>query len=45
MSNLGYLYQFGQGVTQDFAQARQWYEKAAAAGFTPAKAKLATLPK
>jgi len=28
--SLGYLYQFGLGVTADFATARDWYEKAAA---------------
>jgi len=32
MINLGMLYENGQGVTQDFEQARDWYEKATAAG-------------
>ena len=27
---LGILYYYGQGVTQDYAQARAWFEKAAA---------------
>lgn len=30
--NLGRLYHDGQGVPQDYVQARQWYEKAAAQG-------------
>ena len=32
MQNLGWYYQNGFGVAQDYTQARQWYEKAAAAG-------------
>ena len=32
MTNLGVLYANGQGVPQDYAKAREWYEKAAAAG-------------
>ena len=32
MSNLGVLYHNGQGVAQDYAKAREWYEKAAAKG-------------
>src|SRR5215831_1700228 len=32
MANLGKLYQNGQGVAQDYAKAREWYEKAAAKG-------------
>ena len=32
MNNLGHLYQAGRGVPQDYAQARQWHRKAAAAG-------------
>jgi TPR repeat protein len=32
MSSLGWLYQNGQGVAQDYAKAREWYEKAAAKG-------------
>ena len=30
MNNLGWLYQAGHGVPQDYAKAREWYEKAAA---------------
>ena len=30
--NRGWSYDYGQGVAQDYGQARQWYEKAAAAG-------------
>lgn len=32
MNNLANLYFDGYGVTRDYQQARQWYEKAAAAG-------------
>ena len=32
MSNLGLLYDNGQGVAQDYAKAREWYEKAADKG-------------
>jgi TPR repeat protein len=32
MNNLGFLYDHGLGVTKDYTQARQWYEKSAAAG-------------
>ena len=32
MSNLGTLYQFGHGVAQDYAKAREWYERGADAG-------------
>ena len=32
MRNLGLLYERGQGVAQDYAKAREWYEKAAAKG-------------
>ena len=32
MRNLGLLYESGQGVAQDYAKAREWYEKAAAKG-------------
>ena len=34
MINLGALYADGQGVTQDYAKAREWYEKAADQGQT-----------
>jgi TPR repeat protein len=36
MSNIGVLYDNGQGVAQDYAQAMQWYQKAAAEGNTNA---------
>jgi TPR repeat protein len=32
MTNIGVLYHNGKGVQQDYQQARQWYEKAVAAG-------------
>ena len=32
MNSLGNLYFNGNGVTKDYAEARKWYEKAAAAG-------------
>jgi tetratricopeptide (TPR) repeat protein len=32
MVNLGSLYHYGRGVTQDYAKAREWYEKAADKG-------------
>ena len=33
---LGLAYSLGHGVPQDYAKARQWYEKAAAQGYTDA---------
>jgi TPR repeat protein len=36
--NLGRLYHNGQGVPQDYAKAREWYEKAAAKGDASATA-------
>jgi TPR repeat protein len=36
MNNLANLYFNGNGVPKDYTQARQWYEKAAAAGNVPA---------
>jgi uncharacterized protein len=36
MNILGESYFFGQGGAQDFAKAREWFEKAAAQGFAPA---------
>jgi TPR repeat protein len=36
MANLGKLYQYGQGVAQDYVKARDWYEKAAANGYANA---------
>jgi TPR repeat protein len=32
MANLGRLYEHGHGVAQDYAKAREWYEKAAEKG-------------
>jgi TPR repeat protein len=32
MANLGLLYQHGHGVAQDYAKAREWFEKAAEKG-------------
>ena len=43
MNNLGNLYFYGNGVPQDYAEARKWYEKAAAAGNEVAKANLKKL--
>ena len=40
---LGLLYANGQGVPQDFVQARQWFEKAAAQGIARAQYSLGTL--
>ena len=31
-ANLGFMYQYGQGVLQDFKQAIAWYRKAADEG-------------
>jgi TPR repeat protein len=43
MVNLGMMYQNGLGVAKDPAQARKWYETAAAAGDESAKASLKKL--
>jgi hypothetical protein len=43
MRNLGVAYQHGRGVAQDFAKAREWYEKAAAKGEPGAMNNLAWL--
>src|SRR5262249_9752057 len=43
MSNLGWLYANGQGVAQDYAKARRWYEKAADKGETTAMLNLGLL--
>jgi TPR repeat protein len=37
MFNLGLLYENGQGVVQDYAKAREWYQKAADKGHVFAK--------
>jgi uncharacterized protein len=44
MFNLGVLYHSGQGVAQDYAKAREWYEKAAARGHARARANLEQMP-
>ena len=36
MFNIGTLYDNGKGVQQDYAEAKRWYEKAAAAGLSNA---------
>jgi len=43
MYDLGRLYENGWGVSRDYGQARQWYEKAAAAGNEYAKKRLQEL--
>ena len=40
---IGQLYAHGQGVPQDYVQAREWYEKAAAQGHALAQNNLAEL--
>ena len=45
MSTLGVIYENGLGMKQDYAQARQWYEKAAAAGNKDASDRLKNLHK
>jgi len=42
-SNLGLMYAKGDGVPQDYAKARQWYEQAAAQGNAAAQNNLGTL--
>jgi TPR repeat protein len=44
MNNLGVLCHEGQGVTQDYGKAREWYQKAADAGNAMAKQNLRRLP-
>jgi TPR repeat protein len=43
MNDLGSLYHNGQGVPQDYAKAREWYEKAAAKDFALAMYNLGVL--
>ena len=43
MFNLGLLYANGQGVTQDYVRACEWYEKAAEKGFPSAMGNLGVL--
>jgi TPR repeat protein len=38
MFNLGVVYDYGFGVAQDHAKAREWYGKAAARGHARARA-------
>ena len=40
MKNLGWLYDHGQGLAQDYGTAREWTEKAAAKGDEDAKRRL-----
>ena len=40
MTNIGALYENGQGVAQDYVKAREWYEKAAEKGDVSANAYL-----
>lgn len=40
---LGYMYEFGQGVPQDYFQAADWYGKASAKGVGYARARLNNL--
>jgi hypothetical protein len=44
MTSLGWLYEHGQGVAQDYAKAREWYEKASDKGDATAMAYLEKLP-
>jgi TPR repeat protein len=44
MVSLGLLYENGKGVPQDYAKAREWYEKAAAKDNADAKTRLQQLP-
>jgi uncharacterized protein len=37
---LGYMVQFGQGISQNYGEAFFWYSKAANQGFTPAQKNL-----
>ncbi|GHV54473.1 hypothetical protein FACS1894216_14570 [Synergistales bacterium] len=43
MSDLGFMYESGEGVRKDFNAAVQWYEKAAVSGSDPAKLQLARI--
>lgn len=42
-NNLGYLFEHGLGITQDYIQALQWYSRAAEGGLADAQYNLATL--
>jgi Sel1 repeat len=41
--NLGFAYEFGDGVPRDYAQAVSWYRKAAEQGYAPAQSALGDL--
>jgi len=41
--NLGLMYELGRGVARDAAEAKRWYERAAAKGDEDAKARLRAL--
>lgn len=43
MRNIGNLYYFGQGVEQDYAQAKEWWEKAAELGDAAAMSNVGVL--
>jgi tetratricopeptide (TPR) repeat protein len=43
MSNIGWLHETGRGVKRDYTKAREWYEKAAAAGNAVAMSNLGVL--
>jgi uncharacterized protein len=43
MNNLGELYEKGEGVTQDYTKARQWYQRSADKGNADAKQALSRL--
>jgi len=38
--NLGVMYEYGQGVPQDYAEAVKWFRKAAEQGYAPSQFKL-----
>jgi len=44
MSYVGDLYRDGHGAPRDYQKAREWYEKAAAAGYADAQQRLKMLP-
>jgi TPR repeat protein len=43
MFNLGTFYDYGRGVAQDYAKAREWYQRAADKGDADARARLEEL--
>ncbi len=42
-NNLGYMYDQGQGVPQDYEQAIDWYRKAAEQGYAEAQCNLGSM--